>query len=229
MKKVAVDCRMPPEMLEQLKKRGLQPISVAADPHLSEPIASHADMNVLVVGQRIFSSQETFVRKNWGERTIDRGAESHRYPNDAMLNAVCVGQDFICRARSVYPEALRYAETNGMRIVSVNQGYVKCNLLVVNEHKKAVITEDVGMERTLATHGYTVLLLKTHGVKLEPYANGFIGGASGVTEREVLFCGNIELHEEFDIIRAFCRHYGKEVASLDKDPLYDYGSIVPLP
>lgn len=229
MKKVAVDCRMAPDMRKRLEMYGLQPISVVADPQLSEPIASHADMNVLVVGDRIFSSQETFVRKNRGEQPINRGVESRRYPNDAILNAVCVGRDFICRARSVYPEALRYAEACGMRIISVNQGYVKCNLLVVDENEKAVITEDVGIERTLAALGYTVLLLKTHGVNLEPYDNGFIGGASGVTEREVLFCGNIALHEEYRTIRAFCRRYGKETVSLGESPLYDYGSILPLP
>ncbi len=229
MKKVAVDCRMAPEMIAQLKKYGVQPIPVAPDPHLSAPIASHADMNVLVIGERIFSSQKTFVRSSRGEQPIDRGIDSYHYPNDAMLNAVCIGNDFICRSKSVYPEALRYAEACGMRIVSVNQGYVRCNLLVVDEHKKTVITEDVGMERTLTAHGYTVLLLKTRGVRLEPYDNGFIGGASGVTDREVLFCGNIALHEEFSTIRAFCRRYGKEVVSLGKNPLYDYGSILPLP
>lgn len=220
---------MPREMLARLAERGLEPIKVYADPLLEAPIASHADMNVLVVGDRCFSLQETFVRKERGETPIDRGTTLCRYPLDAALNAVCVGNDIICREQSVYPEALKHARRCGMNVISVKQGYVKCNLLVVDELKKAVITEDVGIERMLIAHGYNVLRLRTHGVELKPYANGFIGGASGVNERAVLFCGNVAMHEEFENIRAFCHRYGKEVVSLGDEKLYDYGSIVALP
>ena len=111
-------------------------------------------------------------------------------------------------------------------MIFVRQGYVKCNITIVNETKKAIITEDDGIAKALCARGYNVLKLTTHSVSLEPFPYGFIGGASGTFGDAVVFAGDIALHPEAEKIRAFCRRYEKEPISLGTGTLYDYGSLL---
>ena len=151
-----------------------------------------------------------------------------QYPEDVSLNAVCISNDFICRKKSVDQVILEHAANIGMNIIDINQGYVKCNIAVVDEENKAVITEDEGIHKTLTENGYKVLLLKTHDVLLEPYKYGFIGGATGLYENTLLFTGNVKKHAEYERMKAFCDFFGVEIKSLSKDYLYDYGSILTI-
>ncbi len=223
---VAADSRMNIKILENLKKIIPNIILIPQNPSFDDAVSAHPDMNILQIKDKIFAFSSTNVLG--GEivniKINKRGKLS--YPDDVRLNAVCIGNDFICRKSSVDVEALNYAEKCGMRIIDVKQGYVKCNIVVVSENKKAVITEDEGIEKTLTLAGYDVLRLATHDIRLEPYDYGFIGGASGKFEDKLLFTGDIKKHSEYSIIKAFCDKYSVKLLSLTDEQLYDYGSLL---
>ncbi len=227
MKKVlVVDERIPECIIKNLKEFRREIIKISGDPKMDEAIRSHPDMNVIRVKNKTFAFESTNVRFFNTSKILIPDKQKLHYPDDVLMNAVCVGNDFICRRSSVAGEILDYAEKSGMRIINVNQGYVKCNIAVVSELHKAIITEDIGIADTLKKYSYNVLLLKTHGVKLNPYDYGFIGGASGIIENNLIFCGNIKNHAEYDRIIDFCKTFDVNVVSLSDHALYDYGSIL---
>lgn len=229
MKKIlAVDSRIDKEILYNLSKINNDIILVAKNPAFEESVSAHPDMNFLQIRDVIFTYPSTNVRGVNVKEIKPQAAGKLSYPDDVGLNAVCIGNDFICRKNSVSKQALEFAQNSGMNIIDVNQGYVKCNIAVVDEDAKAVITEDVGIEKILKQSGYDVLLLKNHDVSLAPYTHGFIGGASGKVENVLLFTGDITKHGEYERISAFCKKYGVEAVSLSKNQLYDYGSILTL-
>ena len=226
MKEVWTDCRIPQEAKEKLSELGCKVLSVEPCGVLNESIASHPDMNILTICGKRFTRNETFVRKREGDCFIPQGSSLLCYPEEAAFNAACVGNDFICCERSIYKPALRFAVDCGMNPIYVRQGYVKCNLVIVSGEKKAIITEDDGIAKTLWRCGYNVLKLNTHAVALRPFRYGFIGGASGTIDDFVVFTGNIAQHPEFSDIQRFCKQYDKKVLSLCETPLYDFGSIL---
>lgn len=228
MRLLAVDSRISDEIFENLKRIDKNIIKIAPNQSLDDAVCSHPDMNLLQVKDKIFTTPRTNVRSGESVKIKRFKQGKLLYPEDVFLNAVCIDNDFICKKSAVDESALKYAESCGMRIIDVNQGYVKCNIAVVSENEKAVITEDPGIAKTLTLYGYDVLLLQTHDVKLYPYDYGFIGGASGNIDGKLLFTGNVESHIEYARIKAFCDKYSVETVSLSVEPLYDYGSILEI-
>lgn len=220
MKKIIVNTDIPRTMLNKLSTLFEYSIEFCEKcDYFDGSVASHADMNFLCIRNKLFTISDAFGNHS-------KNDEKLKYPNDVKLNAYCVGDDFLCKTDSVYSGALEYAKNAGMNIIHVNQGYLKCNLVVVNEAEKAVITEDKGIAKILTANGYDVLLLNTHAVKLEPYEHGFIGGASGNIDGKIVFTGKIENHPEFNVIKVFLDKHNAEYVSLSDDALYDYGSVL---
>lgn len=221
---IAADARITEKMLTKLKSFSSNIILVPQNPNLDTAVSAHPDMNILQIKDKLYATFDTNVRFFENIKINKKGKKS--YPEDVFLNAVCIGNDFICKTTSIEKTALEYAQKTGMRIINVNQGYVKCNISVVCEKQKAIITEDEGIRRILESFGYDVLKLESHEVKLDPYDYGFIGGASGLIENKLLFTGNIHEHKEYCRIKEFCEKYSVEIISLSDEPLYDYGSLL---
>lgn len=226
MKKIYVDYRVPSDMVKKLESFGYSVDSVLPNPFFSNSVCGHPDMNILKIDDVIFATTNVRFFDSRNVMHVQTTGDNQLYPNDALLNAVCIGNDFICRTKSVHIPALECAKEKGYNIINVNQGYVKCNICVVDSEHKAVITEDEGIAKTLLGYGYDVLLLTTHCVNLEPYEYGFIGGASGLIDCNMFFLGCIEKHCEYEKIRSFCAKYSVNLISLSENELYDYGSIV---
>ena len=225
MKRIVVNEEMPQIMTDKLKSLFSYDIYKCKKFNLFEnPIAAHPDMNYLQVKNNLFTIYDIL---NSSENYCSK-SEKLRYPQDVLLNAFCVGEDFICKTNAVYNKALAYAKSVGMNVIGVNQGYVKCNLALVNESEKAIITEDCGIYKTLKEHGYDVLLLEINCVKLDPYKYGFIGGATGNIDGKLVFTGNLLKPPEHKRIMEFCCKHKTECISLAYDELYDYGSILLL-
>ena len=73
-----------------------------------------------------------------------------------------------------------------------------------------------------------VLFVSNEGVFLDGYLNGFIGGASVVTENEVIFTGDLYLSPDAKKIIDFVEHNGKKTVFFSGLPLYDLGSPIVL-
>jgi hypothetical protein len=63
-------------------------------------------------------------------------------------------------------------------------------------------------------------------IELDGYGYGFIGGACAMFDNTLYFCGNIELHPDFEAIRDFCEAHGVALCSLSDGKLYDVGGIL---
>ena len=231
MKRVIVDERIDGECERGLLEGGFEIIKLPMGKELQTPVLGHPDM-LLFVGKGKLVCHESYYKIAKG--TIDRIADggfqitltdekwSAEYPADVLFNAAPVGDKLICNAKSVSKKLVEiYGKEN---IVSVKQGYAKCATVVVGDN--GIITADMSIAKGAMAAGIDTLMLSGSYTRLDGYDTGFLGGASGDDGECVFFTGNIELHPEAEQIREFCKKQGREVCSLSKAPLYDYGSLI---
>lgn len=145
---------------------------------------------------------------------------SFKYPADIAYNAFEVCDTLICKENST---DIKVKDLSS-KIINVSQGYAKCSTVTVNEN--AVITSDTGIRDACQKAGAEVLFVRNDTVRLEGYGTGFIGGASAVTDKEIIFTGDAALHPDFTEIKNFIESFGKKVSIIKGCPLYDYGSPV---
>ena len=65
-------------------------------------------------------------------------------------------------------------------------------------------------------------------IMLEPFEYGFIGGASGIVDGKIAFCGNIRLHKDYHKIKSFCDIHNVEILNLSDSISVDVGTIIML-
>lgn len=224
---VALDERCPKECVNNLKKLGISIVFIPQNPRFDKAVSGHADMNVLNINGKLFTYVET---KHLFVNCEISGREDHeflKYPCDVGLNCAILGRKMVCNTKYCDKKVLEYAKICGFDIIHVNQGYAKCNICVVSDN--AVITEDRGIFEILTKKGIDCLLLNRHEVILNGYDYGFIGGASGkISDNVLAFCGNIQMHSEYENIKSFCDKYNVQILSLSDDALYDVGSIIAI-
>lgn len=200
---------------------------------LDSRVASHPDMLMFRLGEKLFVSREYYneakdvidgIVANSGlalKLTNDKTGKS--YPADVKFNAFLLRDHMVGNTEHISEEIKKYANTRGITQVNVKQGYTKCSTVVL---KNAVISADKGICTAAERLGADALLVSPDGVALEGYGCGFIGGASGVCESKVFFCGDILRHPDGERIIEFCASHGYEVVSLSDEPLYDVGTIL---
>ena len=120
-----------------------------------------------------------------------------------------------------------YCKNNGIRILNTKQGYAKCSICIVSDN--AIITADKNIYDAAIKNDIDVLMIDSEGIFLDGYDNGFIGGATGLMEKDLLCInGNIELHKDGKRIKDFCLKYGVRTISLSDEPIKDIGTIIRL-
>lgn len=193
-------------------------------------VASHPDIylcnvsNTLVVSNEqlpFIKEQLTHIGTTYFTGTSLLGYE---YPENVNYNAAQVGSTLIHNIRFTDPLILRLAVEDGLEVISVKQGYTKCNLVVVDD--QSVITSDTGLEKALKPYGIDVLLISQGHIKLTGFPYGFLGGASGRVGKEIIFHGNLSAHPDFDKIVGFIENRGLFVKYFEDFPLEDIGSII---
>ncbi len=235
MKYALVDCRISKQCLSGLREFADELILLPPHTALDAPVASHPDMLIWTYGNKIITYKDYGeIAKPQLDKLRAAGfevllaseqAEGH-YPRDVYLNCALVGKHIICRARSTSQSIKTLAERQGLTLVNTNQGYAKCSCAVVSE--RALITADCSIYGSALSAGLDALLVREGGVHLEGYPHGFIGGATGLADDALLFCGNLDTHPDADRIREFCRKHGKRALSLSDEPLEDLGTVFVL-
>lgn len=228
-----IDERLPKACRDSLCRLGFSLLPLPPFPRLSSPVASHPDMLLLKIEDRLFCHEEYYkIAKNEIQKILDTSglslcltddAVSNSYPLDVSLNLVFTGNLLIGKKDTVAKKVKEYAEDCQIPVVSVKQGYAKCSSLVL---ENAIVTADLGIETAAKNAGLDTLRITNGGVTLPPYPYGFLGGASGVCGKTVFFCGSIDRHPDGASITAFCRSHGYEVISLSNEPLFDAGTIL---
>jgi hypothetical protein len=157
------------------------------------------------------------------ELILTDDAVSDTYPHDVSLNLVFTGNALLGKADAMAQKVKQHAAERDIPIYSVNQGYTKCSSVVL---EGALITSDASIAKAAQKAELDCLLISHGSVTLKGYDHGFIGGASGIYQKNVFFCGNIETHPDGKRIVNFCHLHGYEVHSLSDKPLFDSGTLM---
>jgi hypothetical protein len=153
----------------------------------------------------------------------DKNLVGKTYPEDCIYNAACTGKHFIHNTKITNPLLLNTAQKLNINVINVNQGYAKCNCVVVDEH--SIITSDSGIARK-CKGVLDCLLISPGNVLLKGFRYGFLGGSSGRIEDEIIFNGDIYSHPDHISIINFIEHRHLHVSYIPDYPLTDIGSIL---
>ncbi len=231
MKYVLVSSKISVKCAESLEKCGFELIKMPENGLFDSPVAAHPDIFSFIIDNNVVchSKIKHLFDKLQGNYNIIEArdfenTEKCLYPDDCRLNFAICGNKLIGKQRNADEKINELAEKYNLKKIDVNQGYAKCNICIVDEN--SIITEDKGIYQKCTRAGMDVLLLEKYEVKLEGYKNGFIGGASGLYNKILYFCGCIQAHSEYKRISDFCSAKGISVVSLSDEPLYDFGSLL---
>ena len=236
MKKTAVlDCRIPTECERTLIEYGYDTIKLCRAEYLAPEVASHPDMIILPVGDKLFCHERYLDQRECNDAVMEIASRAKKsvhttsevtgdkYPYDVLFNAAVVG-DIIIYSEHTSKDVISEAERKDMTFVKVKQGYSKCSSAVIGD--LAIITADVGIYRAALNNGIDALLISAGGIDLPGYDTGFIGGTCGYDDGKLFFCGDVETHPDGKRIIDFCAAHNCEAVSLCKGmKLFDVGTI----
>ena len=228
---VLVDERISERCFNTLCDEGYTPIRLPKIPSLPSAIASHTDILAFKLKSTLFFSKHYF-NKNFDILSpldiknvcLTDSVQGVNYPLDAVFNGLVIDGKLFCKADTFATEILSMAESVGVKIVPVKQGYPACTVLKISEN--AAITADEGMAKALEKEGISVLRIKNGSISLPPYEYGFIGGAGEMHGSKVYFFGEIHTHPEADRIVSFIEETGKTAISLSDGKLCDLGGMI---
>ena len=224
-----IDNRMPEKAKESLHRR-FPIIELPSSPDLDERVASHPDMLMFPAKEKLF------IDKNYFDLTRNLFSLKHidiiecdlrltkKYPSDIAFNCFISNGTLYGSITHTAKEITAFANEHDISRKNVKQGYAKCSTVVLGND--GIITADRSIYTAYTENSDNALLVSPDGVSLNGYDCGFIGGASGVCNKEVFFCGDISSHPDFERILAFCKKLGYSVTSLSDEPLYDVGTII---
>ncbi len=210
-----------------LQKQGVQVVPIRENPYLDKRLACHADLSFCPLGAGeglLAKGQEKSAFAALGYQTQEVDVQGV-YPSDCALNAVVLSQKAILNPKASQGVA-EYCEKNNKQMLSVKQGYAKCNVAVVGEN--ALITSDKGIYAVCTAYGMEVLLIRPGFITLKGFDTGFIGGCSGLLDKDVLFfTGELKRHPDGAAILQFLKKHRVTAVEMPGQ-LQDIGSIIPL-
>ena len=228
-----VDERIDNYSLLALKSMGAELFLMPGADFLQQQVASHPDMLIFIGFGKLFCHEKYYgpncelidriVSLGGVELALSSEPVGADYPCDVLFNACLLGNRLICNKNTVSGLILRAAERSGCEIINVKQGYTKCSIAVVSDN--AVITSDKAIADACKAAGIDVLPVNQGHVSLPPYDYGFIGGASGIKEDNVYFCGSLDQHPDGERIKRFCQKHGRSAVSLSDGGLQDVGTL----
>lgn len=236
MKLLIVDNRITEKCERSLLVRGFTLIKLPPHKKLGAAVESHPDTLIFCKGGQLITSADycedaawifSDIREYFPHLKISFTSDvfGSKYPADCLFNALTIGNKLFAKTDSISYAVKEFAENSGYEICHVNQGYPACSVLAFGE---SAITADRGMADVLSENGVKVTLIRPGFISLPPHEYGFIGGASGVYEKNVYFFGDVRLHPDFDKIKKAIEDEGFDWVSLSDEPLCDFGGFIAL-
>lgn len=219
------------ESIKKLNSLGIKTVNINPYFDLPQPVDSHADLQMLhLKNNDIFCQNEHLctgeMLQNFNIKKIKEKA-GNKYPDDVRLNCAIIGNKLICNIKTVAREILEFADTNGLTVINVNQGYARCSICVVNEN--AIITDDKSIFAAAGNFFDDAQFISKGSIGLKGYGYGFIGGCCGkIDKNKIAFNGAIESHADYKKIIDFLSRNLIECVELHQNQLYDIGGIIPL-
>ncbi len=204
-------------------------LSLPENPDLDSRIAFHTDLSVFSFGHTLVCAPYifSFLKERIPQFELIKGEEPKSpYPTEVLYNAALVGRKLFCNIKYTSQTILSECEKREIIPVNVPQGYAKCSTVIVDD--MSIITSDRSIQKAAEKEGIAALWVSNEGVFLDGYPNGFIGGASTVTENEVIFTGDIFRSPDAEKTIDFIEKRGKKPVFFSDMPLYDLGSPIVL-
>lgn len=218
----------------KLANLGFEVITIPKSPFLYEAIDGHVDIQLNIIDKKtkkvIINKDLPIEFKNQLDRYNIKYINSSKtlsktYPGNIFLNGLSLNKFFIHNLKYTDPILIDSLRTK--EFINVKQGYTKCSILPVKD--KAVITSDIGIERTLKNYNFDVLLLPPGDILLPGLDYGFIGGVGGmITDNCMAFFGDLSKYEHGDKVKKFLFKYDIKPLYLADSKLIDRGSLFVL-
>ncbi len=231
MKNIIVDFRIHNEEKEYLVSRGYNLLICPPSNILYEAVCGHPDMLMHILDNDIIVHKDmdnefilSLVSLNYKVYKSNSPLKD-KYPYNICLNSLSLGNLFV--------HSVNFTDTNllsllkNRKLINVKQGYTKCSTCIVNDH--AIITSDVSIAKALSIEKIDVLLIPPGDIILPGLNYGFIGGATGLIEDNVLaFYGHLDHYLYGKEVLNFLNKYKVEPVFLRNGKLIDRGSIFRL-
>ena len=180
------------QIYNKLSEFGFKCINVISSDCVSPPICRHTDVlykkldnNTIVISA--CQKENLSILEGLGYKVIINEHLKSGYKTESYLNYIINKKYCIFNPNTAELPPEKYL--NGIKKISVNQGYTGCSTITVTED--AYITDDAGIYRTLSNNRIDCLLIPKGDILLPGYNYGFIGGASvKISDREILFFGD---------------------------------------
>lgn len=231
---VIMDGRVDKEILNNIKKFGVEIILTIKCNELYEAISYHPDVvmhpinhKTLIVAPNIFDYYKDIfadkpIKLIKGEKKLNRN-----YPNDIAYNVARVSRYAIHNVKYTDEKLKYYLKKEGVEFIDVKQGYSKCSIATIGERE--IITSDPSIIKKCSNYDINILSIEEGFIDLPEMKHGFIGGSTGVISKDqVLFTGTYEHHPDSEKIKNFLKKYGKTLKFLSNKKIIDIGSIIPF-
>ena len=237
MEYILIDKRMRNVEKNMLKYLGYKLVPIETSNNVYAEISSHVDIFTTKIGDTLIVEKSkyddlVFMLKDT-EYNIISGKENveMKYPNDIKYNVCIIGNYAVHNFKYTDKVVLKELKENGYELINVEQGYTNCSVAVIDE--SSVITTDRKIAEKLIANNISVLLLDyTPDIKLKDeygnYSNmnGFIGGAIGRLDNNIIVFGDLNKIDRENKIRDFIKIRNLKLIDFKDLDVIDYGGIV---
>lgn len=151
------------------------------------------------------------------------------YPHSARYNLRFSSFCTVAADTLIDPILLELVKKESSDICSVKQGYAGCNTIWLNGNSAcSFITSDKGIEKALKQKGFSGVSINPKPILLPGFEHGFIGGCSGIKDKDVFFTGSLDyldIDDRKNIIN-IAANTGFNIIELSKGQLIDTGGLL---
>lgn len=224
---ILIDGRMPLVAKQKLAAYG-EVVEFATEGITYEAISGHPDIFCcptpagLIVAPNLPEKYFSILDQNSINYTTGNLPVGTKYPETACYNSLVTDQ-FIIQNPAISDPFIHELNTN-LEIISVKQGYVRCNLLALPNG--SFVTSDRGIENSLKQHKLETLYIDPAPVKLAGFGHGFFGGICGLYENKLFVCGSLKYIKEQELLKSFVERAGVSIVELYDGQPTDIGTIL---
>jgi hypothetical protein len=237
---VAVGNRYYEQLEDYFIEHDVSAIRIQDNPNIDSRICGHVDMSLLnfekgklLCANYLRNSIVEVLLKDIGYDVKYINKEMGKeYPEDVLLNACITDYFAIYNKNTVDKKLVNYLtnkDPNTFCNINCKQGYSKCSVCVVNSN--AIITSDLGIANCARMKGLDVLLIDDHGIRLDGFDHGFIGGASfKLSPKQLTLTGRFPKSQYIteNSISRFLHERNIELCFASDEIITDIGGVIPL-
>lgn len=236
---IIIDSRMRNKEKNMLKYLGYRLVPLKKSINVYPEISSHTDIFAVKIGHTLVCEKNTYEDMEFmlkdSEFDIISGKDEvgMEYPEDVKYNVCMVGRYAIHNFKYTDKKVLKLLNDLNYELIDVEQGYTNCSIAVIDD--SSVITTDKKIAEKLIANNFSVLYLDyIPDIKLlDEYGNysnmnGFIGGAMGKVDNNIIVFGDLCKIDRENKIREFIESRNLKLIEFEDLDVIDYGGLIEL-